>query len=279
MQSISEACRMLDAFTSVGAARFHVTFLDIDGNVRGFRRQQTARQIKNLLPLLFPGLTERRNSIVIRPYAREGVTLAQLDDLDAAMIERLKDIAFLTIQTSPGNHQAWVAVSGLADPKGFARRLRKAAGADISASGSVRLAGTLNHKRKYEPDFPTVSIVSAAPGRIVTQETLEALGLAAPPEPVKPAPPLRVSSFRDRRWPDYRRCLEGAPPNHGNTGPDISRADYFWCLMSAQRGFGIEDIAARLMELSSKARENGEHYARLTAENATAAAERGRRIG
>ena len=45
--------------------------------------------------------------------------------------------------------------------------------------------------------------------------------------------------------------------------------------MAAQRGHGIEEIAARLMEESSKARENGDNYARLTAENATAAASRG----
>jgi hypothetical protein len=279
MRSISEACRMLDAFTSVGATCFDVTFLDIDGGKRGFRRQQTARQLGNSLPRLFPGLTERQNSLVIRPHGKQGTTLVQLDDLDAAMLQRLKDVAFLTLSTSPGNHQAWLAVSGLADPKDFARRLRKAAGADISASGSTRLAGTLNYKRKYEPNFPTVSIISAVPGLIVTQETLEELGLVAPPEPAKRAPPLRVSSFRDRKLPDYQRCVEGAPPNHGNTGPDISRADYFWALMSAQRGFGVEEITARLMELSPKARENGEHYARLTAENATAAASRGRRIG
>jgi hypothetical protein len=64
--------------------------------------------------------------------------------------------------------------------------------------------------------------------------------------------------------------------NNGKTGPDMSRADFFWCMMSAQRGHNIEEIAAKLMELSTKARENGEQYARLTAQNATAACQRGR---
>jgi hypothetical protein len=49
-----------------------------------------------------------------------------------------------------------------------------------------------------------------------------------------------------------------------------------WSLMAAQRGHGMDAIADRLMELSSKAEENGERYARLTAENAVAAAERQR---
>ena len=79
---------------------------------------------------------------------------------------------------------------------------------------------------------------------------------------------------RSRNWPDYQRCLQGAPPNHGNTGPDISRADFFWSMMAAQRGWDSESIASRLMEVSSKARENGEAYARITAENATEAASR-----
>lgn len=110
----------------------------------------------------------------------------------------------------------------------------------------------------------------------MTPPQLEQLGLLAAPEPVK-APPLRVSSFRN--WPDYRRWVENAPLNHAQTAPDISRADYFWCLMASQRGHGIEEIAAKLMEVSTKAQENGEQYARLTAENATAATSRTRTRG
>lgn len=267
--ALDEALHMLDAFASVGARRFDVTFLDIDGGKRGFRPQQSAAQLRNSLPKLLPGLEERQNSLVVRPHA-DDAALVQLDDLDAAALARLESVAFLTLCTSPGNHQAWVAVSGVATPdaKELGRRLRKGTGADLSASGATRVAGTVNYKRKYEPEFPTVSMVSAAPGRIVTSEQLDRLGLLARPEPVK-APPLRVSFYRN--WPDYQRCVEGAPLNHARTAPDISRADYFWCLMAAQRGWGIEEIAARLLEISSKASENGEAYARLTAENATAA--------
>jgi len=50
----------------------------------------------------------------------------------------------------------------------------------------------------------------------------------------------------------------------------------FFAMLSAQRGHGIEEIAARLMELSTKAEENGEQNARLTAENAGAAVNRQR---
>jgi hypothetical protein len=77
-------------------------------------------------------------------------------------------------------------VSGLnagEETKEFARRLRKGAGADPSASGATRVAGTANYKRKYEPDFPTVRIVDATPGRIVSQAELEQRGILAPVEP------------------------------------------------------------------------------------------------
>lgn len=206
----------------------------------------------------------------------------QLDDLRANELERVHAAAFLMIATSSGNHQAWIAVSGVpkAETKDFVRRVRRAVGdADMSASGATRVAGTENFKVKYGPDFPTVSITHGVPGHVMTAQQLQEIGLLAAPEPTR-AFPLRVSpSTHSRSWPDYVRCVQGAPMNHGKTGPDISRADFMWALMSAQRGRGIEEIAERLMELSSKARENGEQYARITAENATAAAARGRQRG
>jgi hypothetical protein len=44
--------------------------------------------------------------------------------------------------------------------------------------------------------------------------------------------------------------------------------------MAISLGHGIEATAAQLMEESTKARENGERYARMTAENAAAAVAR-----
>ena len=272
LQSLDEARRMLEAFASVGATHFDVTFLDIDGKKRGFRPRQSTAQLGNLLSPLLPGLLRRQNSLVIRPHS-ETSTIIQLDDLKADTLAPLREVAFLTLQTSPGNYQAWIAVSRLDDPKDFARRLRKGAHADISASGATRVAGTVNYKRKYQPDFPTVAIEEAHPGRIVTAVQLETLGLLAT-EPAVQSVPLRVSPLRSRHWPDYQRIVEGAPPNQGNTGPDISRADFLWAMMAAQRGRSIDAIAERLMQVSSKARENGELYARRTAANAAEAAVR-----
>lgn len=168
---LAEALRMLDVFASFGARSFDVTFLDIDGAKRGFRPQQSVAQLRNSLPKLLPGLIERQNSLVVRPHG-DGAALVQLDDLGAAALHRLESVAFLTLCTSPGNHQAWVAVqltsmssANTEVAKDLARRLRKGTGADLSASGATRVAGTVNYKRKYEPDFPTVAVLSAFPGR------------------------------------------------------------------------------------------------------------------
>ena len=270
-------------FASVGATHFDMTFTSIDGEKRGFRSSQSLAQLKNSMPKLFPGAAERQNNIIVRPTS-EKVHFVQLDDLDMAGLSRVGEAAFMTLETSPGNHQAWIAVSGLPTPqeaKDFARRLRKGTDADLTASGATRVAGTSNYKRKYEPEFPMVTIRDSAPGRIMTPAQLESMNLVAAPEPVVvlPSTPARVSrrseaAIRARKWPDYDRCLQGAPPNHSNTGPDTSRADYTWCMTALDWGFEIPETTAKLMEVSAKAKENGPRYAALTAQNAAAAVER-----
>lgn len=83
--------------------------------------------------------------------------LVQLDDLSPAALERIRSAAFLLLATSPGNHQAWVALRD--GPADFPRRLRLGCGADPCASGAVRLAGSLNFKPSYAPDFPLVTLL------------------------------------------------------------------------------------------------------------------------
>jgi hypothetical protein len=290
VQQIDEALRMLDTFASVGATHFDLTHIDIDGEKRGFRPTQSLSQLKNSMPKLFPGAAERHNNIIIRPIS-DKVHFVQLDDLDTERLKRVGEAAFLTLETSPGNHQAWVAVSGLTtqeEAKDFARRLRKGAGADPAASGATRVAGTTNYKRKYEPEFPTVRIDSATPGRIVAKEQLEAMGLVASTEPeVTPAAftaraaQSKSGSLRPRTtkvWPDYARSLAGAPPSLQGNGPDRSMADFSWCMTAIDWGWSVEDTAAKLVDVSTKAAERvrlkDTGYPLITAQNAAAAVER-----
>jgi RepB DNA-primase from phage plasmid len=211
----------------------------------------------------------------VRPHGA-GVTFLQLDDLSADKLPPLAPAVFLILETSPANYQAWLAIAGPGD-KDFARRVRRGTGADATASGATRVAGSLNFKDKYAPNFPRVVIREARAGRLTSASELEQLGLVAPPEEL---PPLRVAPARpagNRQWPNYAVALDGAPLDSEGHGPDRSRADFVWCMTAITWGFTVGDTAERLIEESTKARANGRAYAELTARNAALAVERRRR--
>jgi hypothetical protein len=63
-----------------------------------------------------------------------------LDDLAA---DRLPKVAFVTLKTSPGNFQAWLALPGRLE-KEFAGRIRKGAGADIGVTQIAHRLGVLS---------------------------------------------------------------------------------------------------------------------------------------
>lgn len=274
---VGDALRMLEVFASVGVQHCDLTHINIDGEKRGFRAHQSIRQLRTSLPYLVDSSQRRQNSVILRPHQPPAVFLVQLDDLGADALVHASPAAFLALRTSPGNYQAWVAITGHPDGKALARRLRQGTGADLTASGATRVAGTANYKRKYEPDFPIVAIEGAAPRRTVTAVLLDELGLLAPETP-RPAPsPLRASRGAPRAWPRYDRCLEGARPAHHGDRPDISRADFVWCMTAIDWGWDIESTAAKLLEESEKARENGPRYAHATATNAAAVVDGHRR--
>jgi hypothetical protein len=122
----------------------------------------------------------------------------------------------------------------------------------------------------------------------VTKDQLEAMGLVAAPEPEIAAPVFTArtpqgrtgqqSATRAKAWPDYARSLAGAPPRRDGSGPDQSMADFNWCMIAIDWGFSIEETAAKLPEVSEKARERvqlrDEGYPLITAQNAAAAVER-----
>lgn len=266
-----QASRMLDALASVGAERFDITFTDVGGLKVGFRAERTLDQLRSTIGEIIQRATERRHNVIVRPYAT-GATLIQLDDLDAAGANRLRPVSFLILHTSPGSYQAWLAVAnGNAD---FARRLRKGSAADPMASGAARVSGSLNFKPKYEPDFPRVETALVNHGLVVTQADVERLGVVAPPRRAE-VEEIRVPHRHKvaRGWPSYRRCVENAPLAHGEDRPDVSRADFTFCLLAIDWGWSVEATAARLLQESGKARENGEAYADRTARNASAVIE------
>ena len=201
----NEARAMLDAFSSVGATQFDVTWTTRDGAKDGFRRGVKLADLARTLPAMLDSATRKQRNVIVRPHG-PGVTFIQLDDLAPAMLSRLAPAVFLILQTSPGNFQAWIATSG-AEDKDFARRLRKGTGADATASGATRVAGSLNFKDKYAPDFPRVAIEQVNAGRKTTPAELERLGLVAaaePPAPPRFAPNRARARPGNRKWPSTR---------------------------------------------------------------------------
>jgi hypothetical protein len=164
------------------------------------------------------GKARAGGNLMVRPMS-EAAAFIQLDDLTETKLDRVRPVAFLTVRTSPGNHQAWIAVPSFAtdqDRKDFTRRVKKQVTADSSATGSVRLACTSNFKAKYIGNFPKVEIIDAVPGRMTTPEALEALGLVAPEDPAPNVVRLKTSINHsrlgsERSWPDCELCVKGAP--------------------------------------------------------------------
>ena len=272
----AEALRMLELFASVGATHFDVTHTNLDGEKRGFRNNRSSAEVMRSMPYLVESAARRQNNVIVRPRV-EGTVCIQLDDLDRRKADAIAPAAFLTLETSPGNYQAWVAVQDA--PTGTTARLRRGTGADLKASGATRVAGTHNFKPKYAPDFPVVRIEQAQPGKIVSVADLDALHvLALEIRPVEIISPGATDRPRGpaRKWPSYEQVLAGAPAGPSGN-PSRTSVDFTWCKIALSWGHSQEATAGRLVEESTKAQENGPEYVRKTVERAAwAAAQRNR---
>jgi hypothetical protein len=303
MGDIAAAFRMLDTFASCGAQSFVITKTELEwpGHKKViWGKTYPLDELRQKLPAMVRTAADRHpitlpdggtmmsgGNLIMRPFGRN-TAFIQLDDLAPEQLDRVRGAACIIHATSPGNYQAWIAVSGAPQGKDqsreFARRVREAVGSyDKSASGATRVAGTENFKVKYAPAFPTVTIEETHPGRVMTPEQLQTMGLLAKSEEVKPQPlkftrKSRRDTGKSRQWPSYEMSLAGAPQGHD--GPDRSRADFWWCYLALQRGWSQEDTEAKLLEVSEKARERARGgdsgYVHVTVTNARAWLERGR---
>lgn len=286
----AKALAMLSVFASLGARAFNKTILDIEGNeVKGlYRGKRSLDELRRTIGLDLSDAERNQQSIAIRPLF-ETPMLIQLDDLDAKKAAHLKPYAFMVIRTSAGkdrtgNYQGWVAVKDAPAEqeaaKDFTRRLRKGSGADATASGSTRIAGSLNFKTKYAPEFPRVEITHTNPGNVTTCAALEQAGFVAPrEEPRPPLPaytrPVTPSGRPSRKKiPSYAICLKRAHKAHGDDRPDISRVDFTFARTAAEWGWEVPHIKGFLMQFSEKAKQEGEAYALRTATRAAASVER-----
>jgi hypothetical protein len=269
---VEQAWGMLNLFAGLDAHAFDLTTTDVDGRKRSFRRAVEFAVLRQAMPGMLDVANRNQHNLIVRPR-RGRLELVQLDDLSGDMVERMRVAAFMILATSPGNHQAWVAVAESAP--GVARRLRQASGADPSASGATRVAGSVNFKREYAPEFPIVRLLEGTAQRSASETELQALGLIATPKATAVGRNTRVTSNRSAKaWPSYERCLQNAPRAHNSDRADVSRADFTFCLLAIDWGWSMAATRQRLLEISRKARENGVAYVRLTVERAAAAVAR-----
>ena len=275
---VAEASVMLDLFQGLGVQSFSLTFTDDTGRKVAFRRNRSVELLRSDLPCLLFTSCEKRLNLIVRPIAARKLSLIQLDDLSASQLDRARAFSFLVLETSPDNFQAWVAVTD-ASPETI-RRVKKAAGADLNASGATRLAGSYNFKSKYAPNYPRVRLHSIAPLHAVTVSELDRAGLIATEEHA-PGAPRHAPTHRRRHgllvWPSYARCLADAPGARNHEGKDRSAADFNFCLISIDRGWSVEATANQLMAESEKAKATGFKYALFTAKRAASVVSSNRR--
>ena len=246
---------MLSAFTSVGARMFDLSFTDLAGSpVKGLQRPgRSPGEMRRTIGRVLVDARRNQRNVIIRPRSATAL-LIQLDDFTVEKVAEVEQFAFMTVCTSPGSYQVWLAVldgpqeSDRQAARQFRTRVRRGTGADQSATGAVRIAGSLNFKAKYAPSFPTIEIARLEPGKMVTTVAFEEAGLLAPQdqEPASqprasvppPTPRQRAQASGPRHWPDYQQSLRGAPLKGDGTS-DRSLADFMWCKWAIQRGHSM----------------------------------------
>jgi len=154
--------------TGMGAERYDVGVYDRRNDAMLLRREWTLAQVEAAVGW-FKGMNANGRDIYIRPTGSSGLYI--VDDVPAATVERMRAEGYApaaVVETSPGNHQAWVRVSDtpLSNGEGtaVARQLAQRVGRDIISANRRhmgRLAGFTNRKEEHrQPDgrYPYVRL-------------------------------------------------------------------------------------------------------------------------
>jgi len=162
----TEAVRV--QLAGMGAERYDVGVYDRQNDAMLLRQEWTPAQVEAAVGW-FKGMNAQGRDIYIRPSGSSGLYI--VDDVPAATVERMRAEGYApaaVVETSPGNHQAWVRVSDTPLSKGegtaVARQLAERFGGDMSSANwrhMGRLAGFTNRKEEHrQPDgrYPYVRL-------------------------------------------------------------------------------------------------------------------------
>ncbi len=155
----------------MGAERYDVGVYDRQNDAMLLRREWMPARIEASIGW-FKKMNAQGRDIYIRPTGSSGLYI--VDDVPAATVERMRAEGYApaaVVETSPGNHQAWVRVSDAPLSKGegtaVARALVARFGGDMSSANwrhVGRLAGFTNRKEEHrQPDgrYPYVRLRDA----------------------------------------------------------------------------------------------------------------------
>jgi GT2 family glycosyltransferase len=125
---------------------------------------------------------EHRSRVLIRPLSRgrdTDPTLVCLETGEAELVNKIKPLAFLTLEPVPQQYQCWLAVdTGNWRSKAALRKLVQPAPTLIFAplAGSAYAAGDALDTNR---DHPRVKLIEAVTGRVVSVPQLERSGIAS----------------------------------------------------------------------------------------------------
>jgi len=155
----------------MGAERYDVGVYNRANDAMLLRREWTPAQVEAAVGW-FKVMNAQGRDIYIRPTGSSGLYI--VDDVPAATVERMRAEGYApaaVVETSPGNHQAWVRVAdaplSTGEGTAVARDLAARFGGDLSSANwrhMGRLAGFTNRKEEHrQPDgrYPYVRLRDA----------------------------------------------------------------------------------------------------------------------
>lgn len=206
---------------------------------------------------------EKHLSLIVRIRGTDLGEPCQLDDLTEAEADFLRPFSFLSVETSPGSFQNWLAFKEAGDKDETRTRLLQ--GMKIlfpetrinpGSGGAVRWPGTPNFKpsRKLQDSpSPLVRIAFVNPGRFITPAELDQIGLLTPKATPAPRVILKPSA-NGRWWPNYEVAKAGAPTK-ADGSIDLSVADARFVTKALVNGWPESAVIEKLREVSEHARE------------------------
>jgi hypothetical protein len=275
--------------TALGVERFEIGIRDTRTGQMMNRAWSRTEIEKNTAWL--KRMNARGNDVYIRPAGEHSLVL--VDDLKANALERMKANGWApaaTVETSPGNYQAWVKLADQPIPaalrQAIARELAQTYGGDLNSADSRhygRLAGFTNQKPQHTRDGRQPYVLAhECSGKVARSapEALEHVGHHLDRVEAQKARETRLATLRQTLVPaypyspiyEYQRQAKRLLDHYGES-TDLSRMDWMIATDMAKGGrFTRQDIEKALRECSPniESRKTGhiDDYAKRTADKA-----------